>query len=103
LKGRALAQRLPNPDAAAVQFDDLIGDGEAGAGAALGLRVGAVDLVELLEDAGLVFKRNWVPTPTGSSSPASRRSATPSSAKGKRHPLPRVGDQEFGAKKDRRV
>ena len=40
-----------DPDAATVHLDDLLGDGEAEAGPALGLGVGVVDLVELLEDA----------------------------------------------------
>ena len=52
LEGRALAQGRLDPDAAAVHLDDLLGDGEPEAGAALGLGVGVVDLVELLEDAG---------------------------------------------------
>jgi hypothetical protein len=37
-----------------VHLYDLLGDGEAEARTALGFGVGAVDLVELVEDAGLV-------------------------------------------------
>ena len=44
-----------DPDAAAMHLDDLLGDGEPEPGAALGLGVGAVDLMELLEDARLLF------------------------------------------------
>jgi hypothetical protein len=58
LEGRALANCRLNPDAAAVHLDDLLGNGETKPGAALGLGVGAVDLMELLEDAGLVFDVN---------------------------------------------
>ena len=41
---------LINPDAAAVHLDDLLSDGKAKASPALGLGVGVVDLMELLED-----------------------------------------------------
>src|SRR5262249_10063115 len=57
LEGRALAERRLHPNAAAVHFDDLLGDGEAKAGAALGLGVRAVDLMELVEDPVLLIKR----------------------------------------------
>src|SRR5262249_43180009 len=50
-----------DPDAAAVHLHNLLGDGETKPGAALGLGVGAVDLVELLENAGLVLLRNAGP------------------------------------------
>src|SRR5262249_3624783 len=53
LEGRALAQGRLNPNAAAVHLDDLFGDGKSKARAALGLGVGAVDLMKRLEDAGL--------------------------------------------------
>src|SRR5215471_15375972 len=60
LKRRSFARRRLHPDAAAVHLDDLLGDGEAEARAALGLGVGTVDLMELLEDAGLVlFGNAW--------------------------------------------
>src|SRR5499426_1156637 len=58
LEGRTLAQRRLDPNATAMHLDDLLGNGEPQAGAALGLGVGAVDLVELLEDARLVLLRN---------------------------------------------
>src|SRR5262249_19022554 len=41
----------------AMHLDDLFGDGEAEARAALGLGKRAVDLVELLEDSTLLIKR----------------------------------------------
>ena len=46
----ALQQLRLDPNAAAVHLDDLLGDGEPEARAALRLGKGAVDLVELLED-----------------------------------------------------
>ena len=52
-----LTQRRFNPDATTVHLDDLLGDGEAEAGPALGLGVGVVDLVELLEDAVQLLRR----------------------------------------------
>src|SRR5262249_32261372 len=57
LKRRSFARRRLHPDAAAVHLDDLLGDGEAEARAALGLGKGTVDLVELLEDPSLLVKR----------------------------------------------
>src|SRR5215468_11272535 len=57
LKRRSFARRRHHPDAAAVHLDDLLGDGEAEARAALGLGKGTVDLVELLEDPSLLVKR----------------------------------------------
>ena len=56
-EGRPLAQRRFDPDTAAVHLDNLLGDGEAKARPALGLGVGAVDLMELLEDARQVLLR----------------------------------------------
>src|SRR5215831_12014673 len=56
LKRRSLARRRLYPDPAAVHLDDLLGDGEAKARAALGLGKRAVDLVELLEDPTLLIK-----------------------------------------------
>ena len=50
LKSCTFAGGRLDPDAALVHLHDLLGDGEAQARAALGLGVGAVDLVELLED-----------------------------------------------------
>src|SRR5262245_9384766 len=50
LKRRSFARRRHHPDAPAVHLDDLLGDGEAEARAALGLGKRAVDLVELVED-----------------------------------------------------
>jgi len=52
LKWRTFPERRLDPDAAAVHLHDLLGDGKAGAG------VRAVDLVELLEDARLMFCRD---------------------------------------------
>ena len=49
LKPRAFAWCRLHPDAPAVHFHDLLGDGETEAGAALGLGKGTVDLVELIE------------------------------------------------------
>ena len=51
LEGRPLAEFRFHPDLPAVHLDDLLGDGEPEAGPALGLGVGAVDLVELIEYA----------------------------------------------------
>src|SRR5262249_53194494 len=58
LEGRALAERRLHPDAAAVHLDNLLGDSKTEARAALRLRKRAVDLVELLEDARLLRRRN---------------------------------------------
>ena len=44
-----------DPDAAVVEVDDAFGDGKAEAGAALGAGGRAVGLLELLEDAILLF------------------------------------------------
>ena len=56
---RALCPTLGfHPDAPAVHLDDALGDGEAEAGAALLLGIGAVDLLELLEDARLLAPRD---------------------------------------------
>src|SRR5262245_39787658 len=57
LKRRSFARRRYHPDAPAVHLDDLLGDGEAEARAALGLGKRAVDLVELLEDPTLLVER----------------------------------------------
>src|SRR5262245_65503368 len=56
LKRRSFARRRYHPDATAVHLDDLLGDGEAEARAALGLGKGTVDLVELIEDPILLIK-----------------------------------------------
>ena len=61
LKRRTFAEHRLDPDAAAVHLHNLLGNGEPQPGAALGLAVGAVDLVELLEDARLVLLRNAGP------------------------------------------
>jgi hypothetical protein len=45
-----------------VHLDDLLGDGEPEAGAALGLGVGAIDLMELLEDARLMLRGDTWPS-----------------------------------------
>ena len=58
MEGRTLAKARLDPDAATVHLDNLLRDGEAESGAALGLGVGAVYLVELLEDAGELIGRN---------------------------------------------
>ena len=47
-----------DPDAAAMHLNDLLGDGEAEAGTSFSFRVGAVDLVELLEDPRPLVLRN---------------------------------------------
>src|SRR5262249_20661576 len=57
LKRRAFARRRHHPDAATVHLDDLFGDGETKARAALGLGKGTVDLVELIEDPALLVDR----------------------------------------------
>ena len=57
LKCRSFARRRHHPDAAAVHLDDLLGDGEPEARAALGLGKGTVDLVELIDDAILLVER----------------------------------------------
>src|SRR5262245_13286524 len=56
LKRRSFARRRLHPDAAAVHLDDLLGDGEPEARAALGLGKRAVDLMELIEDPALLIK-----------------------------------------------
>src|SRR5262245_49702950 len=53
--------RSLNPDMPAVHLNDLLSDGEPKASASLGLRVRAVDLVELLEDASLMIRWNVWP------------------------------------------
>src|SRR5262249_53545945 len=57
LKRRSLTWRRHYPDPAPVHLDDLLGDGEPEARAALGLSKRAIDLVELLEDPSLLVKR----------------------------------------------
>src|SRR5262245_18718783 len=60
LKRRSFARRRHHPDAPAVHLDDLLGDCGPKARATLGLGVGTVDLMELLEDAGLMlFGNAW--------------------------------------------
>src|SRR5262249_11820003 len=60
LKGRALTQGRLDPNPPAVHFDNLLGDGEPQAGPTLGLSVRAVDLMELLEDAGsMLLRYSW--------------------------------------------
>ena len=54
LESRTLAQRRFDPDATAVHFSNLLGDGSSEAPATFSLCVGTVDLMELLEDAGKV-------------------------------------------------
>ena len=54
-------RRRFHPDAAAVHLDNLLGDGKSEAGTALGLGVGVVHLVELLEDARLLLRGNARP------------------------------------------
>ena len=61
MEGRSLPQRRFNPNAPAVHLDDLLGDGETEARTALGLGVGTVDLMELLENARLMFHGNAWP------------------------------------------
>src|SRR5215831_18789751 len=56
LKRRSFARRRHHPDPAPVHLDDLLGDGEAKTGAALGLGHRAVDLMELLEDPILLIE-----------------------------------------------
>src|SRR5262245_9493902 len=57
-----MVEPLPRVDStqngAAMHLDDLFGDGEPKARAALGLGKGAVDLLELFEDARLLGGRN---------------------------------------------
>jgi hypothetical protein len=55
MKGRAFAHGRLDPEAAAVHLDDLLSDRKPEAGTALGLGIGVVHLMELLEDAGLVL------------------------------------------------
>src|SRR5215813_6599243 len=56
LEGRTLAQRRLDPNATAVHLHNLLGNGKTKTGAALGPRVGVVDLLELLEDPRLMFR-----------------------------------------------
>src|SRR5262249_48185516 len=58
LEGRALAERRLHPNAAPVHLNDLFGDSETQTGATLGLGIGAVDLVELVEDTCLMVCGN---------------------------------------------
>src|SRR5215467_2065464 len=58
LKRRSFARRRLHPDAAAMHLHDLLGDGEAKAGTALGFGKRTVDLVELIEYAGLLLLRD---------------------------------------------
>src|SRR5262245_48119069 len=55
LKRRTFAQHRFDPDAATMHFYDLSGYCQTQPSAALGLRVGAIDLMKLLEDALLLF------------------------------------------------
>ena len=49
-----------HPDAAAVQLDNALCDGEAKPGSALSAGIGALGLLELLEDALLItFRNSW--------------------------------------------
>src|SRR5262249_4360728 len=60
LECRTLTQGRLNPDAPTMHFHDMLGDREPEAGTALRLGVRAVDLMELLKDAGLVlFWNAW--------------------------------------------
>src|SRR5262249_15556658 len=60
LEHRAPAYRRLNPDATTMHLNDLLGDGEPETSATSGLGERAVDLMELLEDAGLVlFGNTW--------------------------------------------
>src|SRR5262245_60503893 len=61
LEGRALAECRLHPNAAAMHLDDLLGDGEPEARATLGLGKRAVDLVELIKNAGLLLLRDSWP------------------------------------------
>src|SRR5262249_38297218 len=58
LKRRTFAERRRHPDATAVHLNDLPGNSETKTGATLGPRVGVVDLLELLEDPRLMFRRD---------------------------------------------
>ena len=57
-EARALVELAVDEDAAAVLFDQRLGDGEAEAGAALAPRRRAVDLLELAEQAIEIFGRD---------------------------------------------
>ena len=58
LERRALAYRGLDPDTTTMHLHDLLGDGEAQTGAALGLGVRAIDLMKLVKDARLMFRGN---------------------------------------------
>src|SRR5262249_27357562 len=58
LERRTLPYGRFDPDATTMHLDDLLGDGEAQTGAALGLGKGAVDLMELFEDTRLLLGRD---------------------------------------------
>src|SRR6266478_4545515 len=58
IKLRTLAHFALDPDAAAMNFDKMFGDGQAQAGAADFARTGNVNSVEALEDARLVRPRD---------------------------------------------
>src|SRR5262249_5207960 len=57
LKRRSFARRRDYPDPATMHLDDLLGDGEAKARAALRPGKRAIDLVKLIEDPVLLIKR----------------------------------------------
>src|SRR5260370_28865850 len=58
MKLRALAHFALDPDAAAMNFDEMFGDGEAQAGAADFAGTGNINSVETLENAGLIGPGN---------------------------------------------
>src|SRR5262245_50366682 len=56
LKRRSFARRRHHPDAPAMHLDDLLGDGQPEARAALGLGKGTINLVELIENPTLLVE-----------------------------------------------
>src|SRR5262245_3264391 len=58
LKRRSFAEGRLDPNASTVHLHDLLGDGETQPGAAFGLGIRAIHLMELLEDTGLFLLRD---------------------------------------------
>ena len=79
VKGRALAQVRLYPYTPAVHLQNLLGDGEAEASAALLFGIGAIDLMELLKDLVLLLQRDTRPRigHRDRKSPSARRRAYP--------------------------
>src|SRR6202008_660600 len=58
LEDRSFPHRRVHPDATTVHLADLLGNGEAKASTAFGLRIRVIDLMELLEDSRPLLLRD---------------------------------------------